>query len=111
MKYFANIILCCSSILLLCNCKNDIKLSGDDTVMSEVDLGLSVNRSNMNLGAESPEAFGKFYALGDVQAYDTIPNSIDLPDNWAEWHDSLGVYFPNMMLLLITLTTSGEYQL
>lgn len=40
MKYFANIILCCSSILLLCNCKNDIKLSGDDTVMSEVDLAL-----------------------------------------------------------------------
>lgn len=41
----------------------------------------------MNLGAESPEAFGKFYALRDVQAYDTIPNFIDLPDNWAEWHD------------------------
>lgn len=93
MKYFTNIIICCC-ILVICSCKNDIRLSGDDTVMSEVDLGLSVNWSNMNLGAETSNGFGKFYALGDVQPYDTIPYSIDLPENWADWHDSMGVVLP-----------------
>lgn len=93
MKYFANIIFCCSSILLLCSCKNDVKLSGNDTVMSEVDLGLSVRWANMNLGAETPEGFGNYYALGDVQPFDTIPYDIDSPDNGA-WHDSFGVVLP-----------------
>jgi hypothetical protein len=82
-------------MLFYCGCKPDVHLSGDDTVLCEVDLGLSVKWANMNLGAEKPEEFGKYYALGDVQPYDSVPNTIDLPVNDFEWHDSLGVVFPN----------------
>ncbi len=93
MKNFVKIIIICST-LLLCDCKRDIILSGNDAVLSEIDLGLSVKWANMNLGAEKPEGFGNYYVLGDVQPYDSIPNTIELPDNWNEWHDSLGVVLP-----------------
>lgn len=94
MKNYFGFFICSCSLFLLCNCKHDIKLSGDDTILSEIDLGLSVKWANMNLGAEKPEDFGKFYALGNVQPLDSIPTTIDLPDNGDEWHDSLGVVFP-----------------
>lgn len=88
MKTFFKLFLCLSSLLLLCNCnnKNDIKLSGNDEILTEVDLGLSVKWANMNLGAERPEDFGKYYALGHVQPYDTIPvYDFDLPDSPEKW--------------------------
>lgn len=93
MRFILN-ILCGSSILLFCGCKPDVHLSGDDTVLCEIDLGLSVKWANMNLGAEKPEEFGKYYALGGVLPYDSVPNTIDLPANEYEWHDSLGVVLP-----------------
>lgn len=60
--------------------------------MSAVDLGLSVKWANMNLGAEKPEDFGKFYILENSQSYDTVPRDTELPDNWHERYDSLGVF-------------------
>ena len=88
MKSFIRLFMCSWCIFFLCNCKHEIKLSGNDDVLSEVDLGLSVNWANMNLGAESPENFGKYYALGTVEPYDSIPSSFDLPNDRNEWRDS-----------------------
>lgn len=94
MKNFVSIFVFCCSTLLLYDCKHDIILSGNDAVLSEVDLGLSVKWANMNLGAKKPEGFGNYYALGDVQPYDSIPYTIELPNNWDEWVDSLGIVLP-----------------
>lgn len=98
MRHMKNtIFLCCwcSMIFSYISCNNEeIKLSGDNSKMTEVDLGLSVKWANMNLGASSPDDFGEFYALGEVQPHDTVPSMLNVPDDWQEWHDSLGVILP-----------------
>ena len=94
-KNFLIFFLCSCSMLLMYGCKSEIKLSGNDSVLTEIDLGLSIEWANMNLGAESPEEFGHYYVLGDVRPYDSIPNTINLPANQEEWLDSLSVVLPN----------------
>ena len=42
MKNYISIFVCSCGLFLLCDCKRDIKLSGNDMVLSEIDLGLSV---------------------------------------------------------------------
>lgn len=82
------------SLLFSCySCNDNVYISGEGTELSSIDLGLSVSWANMNLGANAPEDFGKFYALGGIEPYDSIPSDDDfvLPNNWFEWHDSLGV--------------------
>lgn len=94
MKTLIYILSCISCLLLLCDCNQDkeIKLSGNDNRLSDVDLGLSVKWANMNLGAERPEDFGKYYALGHVQPYDTIPNDYELPPE--KWLREDGIVLP-----------------
>lgn len=40
-----------------------------------VDLGLSVKWATCNVGANSPEEFGKYYAWGETSAYGEAPNA------------------------------------
>lgn len=40
-----------------------------------VDLGLSVKWATCNVGADSPEEFGKYYAWGETAAYGEAPNA------------------------------------
>lgn len=72
-----------------CNSK-DVTITNAESPMTEVDLGLSVKWSNMNLGASKPEEFGRYYVLGDVQPHDSIYD-FQLPS--GEWYDSLGVVY------------------
>ena len=46
-----------------------------------VDLGLSVKWASCNLGAETPEGYGDYYAWGEVETY---YESLD-PITWKEW--------------------------
>lgn len=88
-----HIIYCFIFLLSLIACRNENKVSGDDSVMMEIDLGLSVKWANMNIGASKPEEFGNYYALGCVTPFDSVPIYLEYPTD-EEWHDSVGVVLP-----------------
>jgi len=75
-------ILFLSIILLLCiNVK-----AQTDSVYSWIDLGLSVKWASMNIGANSPEEYGNYYAWGEVAVKDEYTwNSYTLCDSSSTW--------------------------
>lgn len=64
----------------------EYNLEYEESVYEEIDLGLpsGTKWANMNLGAESPEGYGDYYAWGEI-----IPNkaSAYTEDNY-KWYDS-----------------------
>ncbi len=57
---------------------NEIKFTTLDKVQPEtVDLGLSIKWANMNIGAESPEDYGDYFAWGEVESKETY--------NWSTY--------------------------
>lgn len=66
LKLFA--ALCCAAALLAA-CDTNNEPTSDDTTNGHecVDLGLSVKWATMNVGANTPEAYGDYFAWGEVE--------------------------------------------
>lgn len=62
----------CLGTMAITSCQKDEKDNGNDngnatTGVEAVDLGLSVKWASCNLGATKPEAFGDYYAWGEIE--------------------------------------------
>ena len=77
MKHFLTSLSMISLLVLLASCEKkeeDIPVYDKGPVLMDgyegVDLGLTVKWANYNIGAESPEEFGQYFAWGD-----TVPSA------------------------------------